>query len=160
MAPDDVQPEVEPPVTRTWAIPVFTAKPADASLLAIGRRVGDLLERPDGLPFSASAVEELKARFESHVIELVSESGRIARRQQADVISSAYVRQAGDRLVARKGQRWLALAGSVGGVLFGAALPSLLDAAAGKPMPPIQVVGSAVLGMLGVLLFAVQFFRE
>src|SRR3954447_3560304 len=103
MAPDDVQPEVEPPVTRTWAIPVFTAKPADASLLAIGRRVGDLLARPDALPFSASAMEELKARFESHVIELVSESGRIARRQQADVISSAYVRQAGDRLVVRQG---------------------------------------------------------
>jgi len=160
MAPDDVQPEVEPPVARTWAIPVFTPRPADASLLAIGRRVGDLLARPDALPFSASAVEELKARFESHVIELVSESGRIARRQQADVISSAYVRQAGDRLVVRKAQRRLALAGSIGGVLVGVALPSLLDVAAGKQMSPIQIVGAAVLGMLGVLLFAVQFFRE
>jgi hypothetical protein len=160
MAPDDVQPEVEPPVIRTWAIPVFTAKPADASLLAVGRRVGDLLAKPDALPFSASALEELKARFESHALELVNESGRIARRQQADVISPAYIRQASDRLVVRKGQRRVGLAGSIGGVLGGVALPTLLDVAAGKPMSPIQVVGSAVLGMLGVLLIAVQFFRE
>jgi hypothetical protein len=122
--------------------------------------VEGLLSKPDALPFSTPAFEELNARLDGYVIELVSESRRIARRQQADVISPAYVRQASDILVARKGRKRIALAGSVGWVLVGAALPTLLDVATGKPASSTQVVGSVILGMLGVFLIAVQLFRE
>lgn len=159
MAPDDAQPEVEPPDSRTWTIPVFKAVPADAALLSLGPHVEGLLSNPDTLPFSTPALKELRARFEGYAIELVGEAQRIARRQQADVISSAYVRQASDILVARKGRKRIALAGSVGWVLVGAALPALLDVAAGN-ISPTQVVGSVILGMLGVFLIAVQILRE
>jgi hypothetical protein len=158
MEPDGVQPETS--TARTWTVPVYTTLPIDTPLPVIGPRTDELLAKPDALPFSPAALKELKSRFDGYVVDVVSEARRIARRQQADVISPAYVRQAGDSLVARKGRRHFALAGSVGGMLVGAALPSLLDAAAGKPIPPIQVVGSAILGMLGTFLIAVQFFRE
>jgi F0F1-type ATP synthase assembly protein I len=158
MEPEGGQPET--PTARAWTVPVCTAVPVDTPVPVIGRRAGELLAKPNALPFSAAALEELKIRIDGYMVDVVSEARRIARRQQADVISPAYVRQAGDSLVARKGRRHFALAGSVGGMLVGAALPSLLDAAAGKPTPPIQIVGSAILGMLGTFLIAVQFFRE
>jgi F0F1-type ATP synthase assembly protein I len=158
MEPEGGQPET--PTARAWTVPVYTAVPVDTPVPVIGRRAGELLAKPNALPFSAAALEELKIRIDGYMVDVVSDARRIARRQQADVISPAYVRQASDSLVARKGRRQFALAGSVGGMLIGAALPSLLDAAAGKPTPPIQIVGSAILGMLGTFLIAVQFFRE
>lgn len=160
MAPDDVHPEVEPPGPQTWSIPVLRAVSADTPLLSLGPGVEGLLSKPDALPFSMPAVEELKVRLEGYAIELVGEAQRITRRQQADVISPAYVRQASDILVARKGRKRIALAGSFGWVLVGAALPTLLDVVAVKPMPSVQIVGSAILGMLGAFLIAVQVFRE
>jgi hypothetical protein len=158
MEPDGAQPETS--TARTWTIPVYTAVPTDTPLPVIGPRADELLAKPDALPFSPAALKELKARFDGYVVDVVNEARRIARRQQADVISPAYVRQASECLVARKGRRRLALAGSVGGMLAGTALPSLLDVAAGKSMSPIQIVGSAILGMLGTFLVAVQFLRE
>jgi hypothetical protein len=158
MEPEGVQPE--PRTARPWTVPVYTAVSVDTSLPLIGRRAGKLLAKPSALPFSAAALEELKVRIDGYVVDVMSEARRIARRQQADVISPAYVRQASECLVTRKGTKWAALAGSFGGLLLGGAFPSLLDVAAGKPMPPIQVVGSAISGMLGVYLIAVQFLRE
>jgi hypothetical protein len=158
MEPDGAQPETS--TARTWTIPVYTAVPVDTPLPVIGRRAGELLAKPDALPFSPAALEELKVRIDGYVVDVVSEARRIARRQQADVISPAYVRQGSECLVARKGSRRAAFANSFGGVLLGAAFPSLLDVAAGKPMPPIQVVGSAILGMLGAFLIAVLFLRD
>lgn len=92
--------------------------------------------------------------------DVVAESPRIARRHQADVISPAYVRQAGEHLGTRSRRRVAALAGSLGWAAMGSALPSLLDLTAGKPMAPPQAVVSAGLGMLGAFLVAVQFLRE
>ena len=88
------------------------------------------------------------------------ESRRIARRHQADVISPVYVQQASDYLVARKSRRKATLMGSVGGIFLGAAVSSFLDLAAGKQVSALQVLVSAVLGMLGAFLFALQFARE
>jgi hypothetical protein len=158
MEPEGVQPEA--PTARAWTVPVYTAVPVDTPLPVIGRRAGELLAKPNAIPFSAAALEELKVRIDGYVVDVMSEARRIARRQQADVISPAYVRQASECLVARKGRRRVALAGSVSGVLLGAAFPGLLDAAAGNPMSPVQVVGSAIFGMLGAFLIAVQLLRE
>ncbi|SOD02997.1 hypothetical protein SAMN05216486_10731 [bacterium JGI 053] len=158
MEPEGAQPET--PTARAWTVPVYTAVPVDTPLPIIGRRAGELLAKPNALPFSAAALEELKARIDGYVVDVMREARRIARRQQADVISPAYVRQASECLVARKGRKRVALAGSVSGVALGAAFPSLLDVAAGKPMSPIQVVGSAIFGMLGAFLIAVQLLRE
>jgi hypothetical protein len=148
MEPEGVQPEA--PTARAWTVPVYTAVPVDTPLPVIGRRAGELLAKPNAIPFSAAALEELKVRIDGYVVDVMSEARRIARRQQADVISPAYV----------KGRRRVALAGSVSGVLLGAAFPGLLDAAAGNPMSPVQVVGSAIFGMLGAFLIAVQLLRE
>jgi hypothetical protein len=158
MEPEGGQPEAPP--ARAWTVPVYTAVPVDTALPVIGRRAGELLAKPNALPFSAAALEELKVRIDGYVVDVMNEARRIARRQQADVISPAYVRQASECLVARKGRRRVALAGSLGGALLGATFQSLMDVAAGKPMPPIQVVGSAILGMLGAFLIAVQLLRE
>ncbi|HEX6748731.1 MAG TPA: hypothetical protein VF092_15645 [Longimicrobium sp.] len=161
MAKDESPPESEPPdPSRDPSGRVVVAPIPTGPLAQIATRTDQLLADVDPSPFSSPGFEELKLRIDSYIMELVNESRRIARRHQADVISPAYVQQASDYLVARKSRRKFTLMGSVGGIFLGAAVSSFLDIAAGKQVSPLQVLVSAVLGMLGAFLIALQFARE
>lgn len=114
----------------------------------------------EALPFSHAASRELETRVGQYQDELVSESRRIARRHQADVISTAYVRQARDHLGAGTRRRTAALAGSLGWAMVGATLPTLLNLGSGTPAAPAQLLWSNLVGMVGAILITVQFLRD
>jgi hypothetical protein len=161
MATDERAPEADrpsPPLDLSRGVSVAPVSAGPLSQIAI--RADELLSDADASPFSTPGFEELRLRIDGYIVELISESRRIARRHQADVMSPAYVQQASDYLVARKSRRKFTLMGSAGGIFLGAAVSSFLDLAAGKQVSPLQVLVSAVLGMLGAFLFALQFARE
>jgi hypothetical protein len=110
--------------------------------------------------FSPAGLAELKARIDAYAVDLVAEAMRIAGWHQADVVSAAYVRQASAYLVARTRNRKLALLGSLGAVVLGTAFPSFMEVAWGKDVSVAQVMVSAVLGIAGSLLVALQFVKE
>jgi hypothetical protein len=155
-----------PPPDSDAAEPVehTAAGEAPAAAVRIGSPGGAAAERviatlPPGR-FSPGALAELKARIDAYAADLVAEAIRIAEWHQADVVSPAYVRQASAYLVVRTRNRKLALLGSLGAVVLGTAFPSFLEVAWGKDVSVAQVMVSAVLGIAGSLLVALQFVKE
>jgi len=110
--------------------------------------------------FSPAGLVELKARIDAYAADLVAEAMRIAEWHQADAVSAPYVRQASAYLVVRARNRKLALLGSLGAVVLGTAFPSFLEVTWGKDVSVTQVMVSAMLGIAGSLLVALQFVKE
>lgn len=137
------------------------APPAPVRIAGPGAAAADrvVATLPPGR-FSPGALAELKARIDAYAADLVAEAIRIAEWHQADVVSPAYVRQASAYLVVRTRNRKFALLGSLGAVVLGTAFPSFLEVAWGKDVSMTQVMVSAVLGMAGSLLVALQFVKE
>ncbi|HEX8694252.1 MAG TPA: hypothetical protein VF746_17660 [Longimicrobium sp.] len=110
--------------------------------------------------FSQRGFAELKLRIDGYVVDLVTESRRIAERHQADSISPAYVQRASEHLVSRTRRRRFTLIGTLGGIALGSSFSSFLDvASAAAPSTP-QVLIAAVLGVLGAFCIALQFSQE
>jgi len=142
---------------RRLAVPVFAGGPVSMPFISAaptGEPTGG------GLPLSPEALAELKTRLDQCQDELVSESRRIARRHQADVVSPAYVRQARDHLGTGTRRRTAALAGSLGWAMLGAALPAMFNLGSSAPAAPWQHLWSNVIGMVGAILITVQFLRD
>lgn len=114
----------------------------------------------DGAEFSPAAMTEFRRSVAVYQAELRTESGRIARRNGADTVSAAYVRQAAERLVVHTRSRVLRLAGTLGGVALGAAIPNLLELATASGRPPMHTLASAALGVVGAFLVALQFMAD
>jgi len=138
-----------------------TAPPAAVRITGLGAAAADrvIATLPPGR-FSPAGLAELKARVDAYALDLVAEAMRIAEWHQADVVSPAYVRQASAYLVVRARNRKLALLGSLGAVVLGTAFPSFLEVTWGKDVSVTQVMVSAVLGIAGSLLVALQFVKD
>jgi len=146
----------DPPAPFT--VPVFAAAPVRVPLLSV--RAGDLASATDTLPFSAAGLTELKLRLDGYIEDLISEAQRVARRHQADVISPAYVREAGNHLSVSTRRKSVTLAGSFGWVLLGAAVPGAAYIGSADTSAPTQVALSAICGILGAILITVQVLRD
>jgi histone H3/H4 len=77
-------------------------------------------------PFSDEGFEQLTKQIDAYIVELTTESVRVARRYKSDTVSPAYVDEASHHLVTGKTARWHKLVGSAGGVMFGMGLTSVV----------------------------------
>jgi hypothetical protein len=161
MAEDGLPGGGVPPTGAGGAAPLIHLPQLAAALQAhVGLRTDELRSASGPMLFSDAAMQELKLRIDGFVTDLVNEAWRIARAYQAEAISPAYVRQAGNYLLPRVRRKWLALAGSLGAMLVGAAMSSLLEFVRGTPETPLRALATAIMGMLGGFLIALQFGRE
>jgi hypothetical protein len=158
MPPEEADRGTRPDGDRPWTVPVFAGAPVSTSPVSAATP-GDEATGTDELPFSKAGVKELKLQLDQYQTELVSESRRIARRHQADVISPAYVRHARDHLGTSPRRRTAALAGSLGWAMAGAAFPVLLKLDSSAPSASSQLIWNLI-GTAGAILITVQFFRE
>ena len=149
------------PAAASGAPPLLHVPQVMAALQAhVAMRTAELRTGNGSMPFSEPAFEAVKLRIDGYVADLVNEARRIAQSYQADAISPAYVQRAGDYLVPRARRRRLALAGNLGALLLGAAMSGLLDFAWGAPAASGRMLATAVAGMLGAFMVALQFVRD
>ena len=81
-------------------------------------------ERP---PFSVPAYELLKAKTAEYILDLVTESARLARRSGADDVSATHVQHAAEHLTTAKRSRLYRHIATVGGIMLGGALSNILS---------------------------------
>ncbi|HSL45602.1 MAG TPA: hypothetical protein VK897_19360 [Anaerolineales bacterium] len=77
-------------------------------------------------PFTPEAYAFLRAKISEYIADLVAESARLAKRDRLDKISAIQVQRANERLVSSSSRRIFRHIGTVGGILFGAALSQAL----------------------------------
>lgn len=118
------------------------------------------LDEIDPGPFSPQAFHLLKMKVSGYVRSLVLESGRVARRRRADVVSASHVEQASDHLVTSSSGRWLRHLGTVSGILLGAALSNFLAMASTGQYSTSGVVVSAALAIIGAFGVAFHIGKE
>ena len=159
MPPEKGKPEASPDGDRRSTVPVLTGAQASASAPPT-TAPADEAAAGVTLPFSNAGFKELKLQLDRYQADLVSESRRIARRHQADVISPAYVRHARDHLGTSPRRRIATLAGSIGWAMAGAAFPTLFRLDSSVQAASSQQVWWNLIGMVGAILITVQFLRE
>ena len=159
MPPEDGGREASPSGDGPRSLPVFAGASASTPAVSVAAPAGETAGT-ESFPFSSAGLTELKLQLDRYQAELVSESRRIARRHQADVVSPAYVRHARDHLGASPRRRAVALAGSVGWAMVGAAFPVLFRLDSGTPAASSQLVWWNLIGMVGAILITVQFLRD
>ena len=111
-------------------------------------------------PFSDAAFQMLERRIEQYIDDLIVESVRVMNRHQADTVSPSYVEQASETLVAGRRRKVYTLIGTIGGILFGAAVSAALEMLRQQSVSSTQAVTAGLLGVVGSVLIALQFARE
>ncbi|WP_437783411.1 hypothetical protein [Sorangium sp. So ce1097] len=138
------------------AIPV---EPLTSLGQALQAAQSDLSGRDPG-PFSEGAYLILREATSQYVTDVAFLSADLAKREQADVISASHIRRATEFLVSNPRRRYAKHLGTVGGILLGASLSQVLAMLQANQFTIWPVVGSALLGIVGSFLVAIQVVRE
>lgn len=107
-----------------------------------------------------AAIAVLKRKISDYIVELAEESARIAARHRADAVSAAHVEDAASYLLVSRSRRLYRHLGTVGGLLFGAALSTVLAMLTTNQLSPVGVVTSSGVGMLGAFLVALHIAKD
>lgn len=111
-------------------------------------------------PFSSQAFSKLKEEIGKYIIQLISESIRISRHHQADIVSATHVEQASDRLVSSTGGRFFRHLGTIGGILLGASLSNMLSMTVIAQYSILSTLVSASLGIIGSFMIALHIAKD
>ena len=118
------------------------------------------LNHVDPTPFSAAAFSVLRAIVSGFIAELIAESRRVAQRYRADTVSAAHVERASEYLVASTTRRIFRHLGTVGGVLLGAGLSTILSMATAETFPRVPTLLAAGIGLVGAFMIALHVARD
>lgn len=133
---------------------------ADDTAKALVRHAETQLNTLDPAPFSPPAFTRLKAKVGEYIAELISESMKVSRRHQADTISAAHVERASEYLVTSMSRRIYRHLGTLGGILFGAALSNVLAMSLTGQYTGGATIVSVVLGIVGAFLIALHIAKD
>jgi hypothetical protein len=114
----------------------------------------------DAQPFSPPAFETLKAKISEYLRDLLTESIKVSRRYNADTVSAAHVERAAEYLVSSMSRRLFRHVGTVGGILFGAALSNLLTMTLAGQFTSSGTLLSAALGFVGAFMVALHIAKD
>jgi hypothetical protein len=128
----------------------------DHKLREVAERAENFLEGVDQSPFSSTAFSVLQERIALYVSELVKESAIIAKRDNADSISTKHVEVACEHLTLRSRGRIYKHLGTIGGICLGASLSTLISMITINQYPSSAVLISVLLGIIGGALFAIN----
>jgi hypothetical protein len=118
------------------------------------------LQGLDGSPFSPAAFRLLKEKVGQHLHELVTESIKVSRGYQADTVSAAYVERASEYLVTSTNGRPVRHIGTVGGILLGAGLSTLLTMTIAGQFTKGGTLLSVVIGVIGAFMVALHIAKD
>ena len=118
------------------------------------------LQGLDGSPFSPAAFRLLKEKIGEHLTELVTESIKVSKGYQADTVSAAYVERASEYLVTTTGGRLHRHVGTVGGILLGAALSTLLTMTIVGQFTKGGTLLSVCIGIMGAFMVALHIAKD
>lgn len=118
------------------------------------------LQGIDKTPFTPAALAVLKEQVNSHIIDLIAESIRLAKRQNVDLVSPVHVERASRYLVGRPTRRSVRLLGLLGATFLGASVSTLLGAIGSAGAQPVLIVVASVVGIVGALLVGLHIENE
>ena len=110
------------------------------------------LQKINCCPFSNKAKLVLRREISKYIRELVSNSIAIAKRQQEDGVSARHVVEASNYLASSPNNRFFRHLGTIGGILCGVSIPTLLMVVLGEQYPSVTVF----LGFIGTFLVALH----
>ncbi len=111
-------------------------------------------------PFSSSAFETLKDRISRFISELITESVKVAKRHNADTVSSNHVEKASDYLVAISGKKIFRHLGTIGGALLGAGISNILAMTTNNQFTTPSVAVTSALSIVGAFLIALHIAKD
>lgn len=117
------------------------------------------LQKAESTPFSEQAFQRLEEHVGSYAVELIIESVKRAKRHQAEGVSSAYVEQASQCLVSNPSHKIFRHAGTLGGLLSGAALSQIVATTSAQSRIS-GIVLTFILTFIGTTLITAHFFKE
>jgi hypothetical protein len=118
------------------------------------------LQAIDSSPFSPNAFSLLRLKIAEYISDLVNESTKVSKRHRADIVSAAHVELASDYLVSSTGKRLFKHLGTIGGILFGAALSTVLSMIVAGQFTASGTIVSVVLAVIGAFLIAFQIAKD
>lgn len=123
-------------------------------------RINAEFKKAESTPFSDHAFEEFQEQVGAYGVELVSESIKRAKRHQAEGVSSSDVRHASQYLVSSPSHKIYQHAGTLGGVLFGAALSQFLSIISAKQYGLDSIIIIFALTLMGTSLITVHMVKD
>lgn len=114
----------------------------------------------DVQPFSPPAFAVLKGKISEYLRDLLAESIKVSKRHNADTVSAAHVERAAEYLVSSTSRRLFRHVGTVGGILFGAALSNLLAMTLAGQFTSSGTLLSASLGFVGAFMVALHIAKD
>ena len=110
--------------------------------------------------FSPKAVAALKRSISWFIAELVDQSVKVSKRHQSDNVAESHVETAVQFLVGDAPRRIFRHMGTIGGVLFGAALSNLVSMITTKVITVPSVGITIALAVIGAFLVALHIARD
>lgn len=111
-------------------------------------------------PFSSQAFTVLRANVTSYISDLIAESRQVAHRHRADLISASHVERASEYLVASTSRRLYRHLGTIGGVMLGAGLSTVLSMIGSESFTSSVAIVSISLSIAGAFLVALHMAKE
>lgn len=130
------------------------------AVAAVADHAAQVFSATGSSPYSPRAFTVLNQHVESYISELIEESAKIARRHQADAISAAHVEQAASYLVSSARNRVVRHLGTVGGILLGAGLSTILSLVTSQSISPTGFMVASGFSIIGAFLVAIHIAKE
>lgn len=119
-----------------------------------------LFKNVDPSPFSAPAFTVLKGTIAQYMLDLVNESGAVARRDQADTISAKHVDKAREHLTMRNRNKVYKLAATIAGLGLGTSISTLCSMVLIWQFPVAGILICTFSGIVGGFLLALSFGKD
>jgi hypothetical protein len=130
------------------------------SLTQVIANANNNLQNLDPAPFSKNAFSVLKEKISDYIIQLVSESSKVARRYRADTISATHVDRASEYLITSTSRKFFRHLGTLGGLLLGASLSNLLSMTTSATYTTLGIVITTGLGLIGAFMVATHISKD
>lgn len=111
-------------------------------------------------PFSSQAFDALKNNISQYITDLTNESLKISKRYHADTISAAHVEQACSYLISSSSRRLFRHLGTIGGILLGASISTILSMTTSANYTTIGILLSAGFGIIGAFMIALHIAKD
>jgi hypothetical protein len=158
-----IQKEEPTPPVPSLAVPSSTSVPIEEVIQEIHEASTEGLSHIDASEhsFSPKAFDALKIYIATYIEDLVKESIKESKRNQTDTVSRSHVDRASQYLVTGSGKRNAKIAGTFGGILFGAGVGQLLALGTATPVfPLIPTIIAVLLTICGAILVGYHLAKD
>jgi histone H3/H4 len=136
--------------------------PIDQAIQEVVSEAEEALEEiePTEFGFSPQAYRSLRQQVSDYIRDLITESGKEARRHQADTVSRSHVQRAGQYLVTGSGRRMTRHLGTFGGLLLGSAIGQYLQMAGAGQFPMTGTLIAGGIGAVGAVMLGFHIAKD